>query len=72
MKLLNESIADLLKEIEQDAEDARFMLPGTDTGGGTDDPDDFCDECKRLGFCRRRYPERLKELSQEVINKTNT
>ena len=70
MKLLNESIADLLKEIEQEAEDAKFNKPGTTTRGGTDNPDDFCDECKLLGFCKNRYPERFEAHKKETLNKT--
>lgn len=70
MKLLNEVIAELIKveEVFQpEPEDSFFHLPGTDTRtGGTEDPEDFCDACKVLGFCKIAHPELYhKHLEQQ-------
>ena len=66
MKLLNESITDLLKEIEQDADDARFMKPGTSGINGETDPEKFCDECKALGYCKNA---KMKLVNGRIVPK---
>lgn len=39
--------------------DSRFLEEGTDTGFDENDPEQLCEECKAVGFCRMMHPEKF-------------
>jgi hypothetical protein len=53
MKLLNETIAELKKEVEREAYLKEYF--------GDDDPFEMCPECKELGYCKKAHAERMGE-----------
>jgi len=68
MKLLNEIISDLIKVEELFVPD--YVIPGSDTSFDESDPEQLCDECKAIGFCRRLHPEKFKVYRQETLPET--
>lgn len=64
MEMLNEIIEELshCKEVIEDERipgEPDFTLEGTDSGFDENDPQQLCEECKAIGFCRTMHPEKF-------------